>query len=164
MTIFTFALGIVFVVAGFGGIVASINLVPTELGLLYAGCGAMGIATGGVIVAIAALIHRLGKLRATFERAQPREAWQIPGAPPLGDAAAREIEPADFETAAPPAFPPIPRVFEDETPAEGEPEAAPRLEEEDAVNANRVGHLPTMSAIEHALAEPEPAPTSGRPL
>jgi hypothetical protein len=159
MTIFTFALGIVFVVAGLGGIGASINLVPTELGLLYAECGAMGIATGGVIVAIAALIHRLGKLRVAVERAQPREAWQIPGAPPLGDVAAREIEPADFETAAPASFAPIPRVFDDETPAEGEPGGAPPLEEEDAVNTNRVGHLPTMSEIEHALAEPEPAPT-----
>jgi hypothetical protein len=161
MTIFTFALGIVFVVAGLGGIVASIDLVPTELGLLYAGCGAMGIATGGVIVAIGALIYRLGKLSATVERAQPREAWQIPGAPPLRDAAAREIEPVGFETAAPAGFAPIPRVFEDEAPAAGEPEEpeAPRLDEEDAVNANRVGHLPTMSEIEHALAEPEAAPT-----
>ena len=34
-----------------------------------------------------------------------------------------------------------------------------RRSEEDAVNANRAGHLPTMSQIEHALAEPEPAPT-----
>ena len=41
MAIFTFILGIVFVAAGLGGIIASVDLLPTELGLLYVGCGAL---------------------------------------------------------------------------------------------------------------------------
>ncbi len=166
MTIFTFALGILFVAAGLGGLGASINLLPTELGLLYAGCGALAICAGGVMAAIAALIHRLGALKAAIERAQPREAWQMPGAPPLVDAGPREpdLSPAVEEGGAPPVFAPEPRTFEGRDfenaapPVEVEPE--PELaQEEDAVNANRAGHLPTMSEIEHAIAEPEPAPT-----
>lgn len=156
MAIFTLVLGIVFLAAGLGGLIASFDLLPTELGLLYAGAGALAVAAGGVILAIGALIHRLGKLAALVERAQPREAWQIPGAPPLGAAPPRDAEPADFGPAAP-AFA-APAILDDEAPVEADP-ATFRIDEEDAVNANCAGHLPTMSQIEHALAEPEPAPT-----
>lgn len=150
MAIFAFVLGIVFVAAGVGGIIASLDLLPTELGLLYAGCGVLAICAGGVTLAIGALIHRLGALGATIERAQPREAWQTA---PAADAASGEAEAPLFdEAAAPPGFGQAP-------PVEGVSDDAPPLEDEDAVNENRAGHFPTMSSIEHALAEPEAAPT-----
>ncbi|MBV8472870.1 MAG: hypothetical protein JO107_01650, partial [Hyphomicrobiales bacterium] len=170
MTIFTFALGVLFVAAGLGGLAASVNLLPTEIGLLYAGCGALAICAGGVMAAIGALIHQLGAVKAAIERAQPREAWQIAAAPPLADVAPREPElsPAFEESGAPPVLAPEPRVaaakdFEESHaeaggPVEAEPEPEP-AQEEDAVNVNRAGRLPTMSEIEHAIAEPEPAPT-----
>ena len=164
MTIFTFLLGIVFVVAGLGGIVASINLLPTELGLLYAGSGVLAVCAGGVMLAIGALIRRLGALRATIERAQGREGWQTAAsvaeswpaaAPAAEEVALREGEaPALDAAAAPTAYEPEPAVA-----SEIAPEDALPLEEEDAVNENRSGHLPTMAQIEHALIEPEAAPT-----
>ena len=153
MAIFTFILGIVFVAAGLGGIIASLDLLPTELGLLYVGCGALATCAGGMALAIAALIYRLGSLRATLERAQAREAWQIAAPMSATEAAPREAEPPPIHEAA------APTVFEPEPLIEAAAEEVPPFEEEDAVNENRTGHLPTMSAIEHALAEPEPAPT-----
>lgn len=159
MAIFTFLLGIVFVAAGLGGIVASINLLPTELGLLYAGCGVLAICAGGVMLAIGALIMRLGALRAAVERAQGREGWQTavsavdgwPAAAPAAEVASRGAEAPAFDGAA------APTAYELESavaPEDGSP-----LEEDDAVNENRSGHLPSMAQIEHALVEPEAAPT-----
>ena len=166
MAIFTFLLGVVFVVAGVGGVAASINLLPTDVGLLYAGCGALAICTGGVTLAIGALIQRLGALRATIERAQGRENWQSAApsaegwqaAAPAAEVALPQAEAPPLEAAAAPtAYEPEPALA-----AEIAHEDAPHLEEgeeEDAVNENRSGHLPTMAQIEHALVEPEAAPT-----
>jgi hypothetical protein len=147
MAIFTFVLGVVLAAAGVGGLVASFDLLPTELGLLYAFSGVLAICVGAVTLAIGALIHRLGALGAMIERAQPRESWQIPGAPPI------------TEGVASPAFEPAAPAYGEAPPVEAVAHEALPEEEEEAVNANRAGHLPTMSGIEHALAEPEATPT-----
>jgi hypothetical protein len=139
MAIFTFVLGLVFVAAGVASIVASVDLLPTEMGLLYAGCGALAVCAGGVVLAIGALIHRLARVAASLVSARGGEAWRAPpeeaaDARLAQEGAAREGEPVGFET-----------------------ETA-ELAEDEALNENRAGHLPTMSEIEHALGEPEAPP------
>ena len=62
MTIVTFVLGLVLIAAGAGGLVASYDLLPTELGLLYACCGAILVSGGVVTVAIGVAVLRLEAL------------------------------------------------------------------------------------------------------
>ena len=62
MTIVTFVLGLVLIAAGAGGLVASFDLLPTELGLLYACCGAILVSGGVVTVAIGVAVLRLEAL------------------------------------------------------------------------------------------------------
>lgn len=150
MAIFTFILGFLFVAAGAGGLVASFDLLPTEIGLLYAVCGTLALSAGGVTLAIGALIHRLDVIATAMRSSQNRDSWQglpaateEPVAPPRFEAP-RGQEPAEPVPADEPA------AIEEELDA---------LAEDDSVNENRSGHLPTIAAIEHALGEPEPSPT-----
>ena len=62
MTIVTFVLGLVLIAAGAGGLAASYDLLPTELGLLYACCGAILVSGGVVTVAIGVAVLRLEAL------------------------------------------------------------------------------------------------------
>ena len=76
MAIFTIVLGLLFVAAGAGGLVASYDLLPTEIGLLYAACGTMALCAGAVTIAIGALIRRLDVFAAAMRPAQDRGAWR----------------------------------------------------------------------------------------
>ncbi len=150
MTIFTFVLGLVFVAAGAGGLIASFDLLPTELGLLYAACGTMALCAGGVTLAIGALIRRLDVFAKAMQFSQSRDSWQ-------------SLPAATEETVAPPESEPLrgeettePAPADERAAIEDEPNA---LVDDDSVNENRSGHLPTITAIEHALGEPEPSPT-----
>ncbi len=150
MAIFTFILGFLFVAAGAGGLFASFDLLPTEIGLLYAVCGTLALSAGGVTLAIGALIRRLDVIATAIRSLQNRNSWQ--GLPAATEEA---VAPPQFETprgqeAAEPAPADEPAAIEEE------PDA---LAEDDSVNENRSGHLPTIAAIEHALGEPEPSPT-----
>lgn len=118
MAILTFVLGAILFAAGFGSLAYSVDLVPTEMGRLYAECGVIMLSTSGVVFSLAALIAKINRIFA----------------PPRRKAKA----------AAPPAPPP--------------PPPAPQPAPEDDVNLNRSGHLPTLRAVEEAIAEPEPAP------
>ena len=62
MTIVTFILGIILVAVGAGGLAASFNLLPTELGLLYAASGVILVSGGVVTVAVGVAILRLEAL------------------------------------------------------------------------------------------------------
>jgi hypothetical protein len=62
MTIVTFILGIILVAAGAAGLAASINLLPTELGLLYAACGVVLVSGGVITWAVGVAILRLEAL------------------------------------------------------------------------------------------------------
>ena len=73
MTIVTFFLGFVLVAAGAGGLVASFDLLPTELGLLYASA-ARCVSGGGVTVAIGALIRRLDVIATARRSLQNRDS------------------------------------------------------------------------------------------
>ncbi|MGD0184262.1 MAG: hypothetical protein ABSC25_03325 [Roseiarcus sp.] len=179
MAIFTFVLGLLFVAGGAAWFVASVDLMPTEIGLLYALCGMLSLCAGGVTLAIGALIRRLGVVAAAIQTLQGHESLQ--GRLAEAEAALlREPEPASEEE-------PVAAAAADEPPGADEPPAAQApaaaeepppahaqvplealaaieaepvaLAQEDAVNENRSGHLPTLTQIEHALVEPEAAPT-----
>jgi len=120
MAILTLVLGAVLFVAGFGSLAYSVDLVPTEMGRLYAECGVILLSSSAVVFALAALIFTLNRIFA----------------------------PARRKTKAPAkAAPPI-----------SAPTGAPAPAPEDDVNLNRSGHLPTLRAVEEAIAEPEPGP------
>jgi hypothetical protein len=122
MAILGFSIGAALVLCGLVSLATSVNLVPTEMGMLYALCGVILVGCGGVALSVAGLIYRIDRIVAP----KPREA-----APP---------EPEEsFVAAADPA-----------------PAAAPS--EDDEVNLNRSGHLPSLRAVEEALVEPEAPP------
>lgn len=140
MAIFVFALGFVLAVVGAGGLFASIDLLPTEIGMLYAACGSIALSAGLIIVSIGALIRRVDALTLTAgARAIEPTFAPVSAAPELGSAF--EVEPEPQPEAAEPA-----------------PATAP-LEEEEPLNENRSGHLPTLAEVEHAIAQPEAPPT-----
>ena len=164
MTIVTFVLGLVLIAAGAGGLVASYDLLPTELGLLYACCGAILVSGGVVTVAIGVAVRRLEALTqmvhfaaavedlpdetdiAAALRVEPHEAHG-PDAPPV------ELEPAAEEGGAPALEAPPAEVHA----AEPEPVEAPSTEapmDEGAVTAP-----PSVAELEQALAAAPPPPT-----
>ncbi|MGD0563676.1 MAG: hypothetical protein ABSA66_11335 [Roseiarcus sp.] len=150
MAIFTFVLGLLLVAAGAGGLIASFDLLPTEIGLLYAVCGTLALSAGGVTLAIGALIRRLDVFATAMRSSQNRDSRQGLPAATEEAVAPPETEPPGGEEATEPAPADQPAAIEDEPNA---------LADDDSVNENRSGHLPTIAAIEHALGEPEASPT-----
>src|SRR5579863_4735393 len=78
-------LGLVLASAGGAGLVASLDLLTTQLGLVYATCGAVGVSGGVIVIAIGLLIRRVDALRRTILRGneQTRSERVEPVAPPL---------------------------------------------------------------------------------
>jgi hypothetical protein len=99
MSWLVFFLGIVLVAAGGAGLVASIDLLTTELGSIYATCGAIAVSGGIVTIAIGALIHRVDALRrpllslteaSLFARVEPTlDSLRDDAAPPSASRDAR---------------------------------------------------------------------------
>jgi hypothetical protein len=58
----TIVLGVALILAAFGSLWASLNLIPTEMGLLYGVSGVVLLGCGAIVLAIAALIARIGRL------------------------------------------------------------------------------------------------------
>jgi hypothetical protein len=148
MAIFVFALALVLALGGGGGLIASIDLMPTDVGILYAACGVIALSGACIVAAIGGLIVRVDQIGARVKHAlmAEEEAGPFHHAHPV-------------EAAAPaPVLAPAPAP-EPEPAAEPAPFAEPRTdEEEDAVNENRAGHLPTFVEIEETIAHPEPSP------
>ena len=71
MAIFVFVLGSLLTVLGFGGLIASVDLLPTEVGILYAGCGTVAATSGLIVISIGALIRRVDALGGTFGMPSP---------------------------------------------------------------------------------------------
>jgi hypothetical protein len=160
-------LGLILAAAGGAAIVASIDLLTTELGVLYATCGAIGFSGGVITIAIALLTRRVDALRAalaqhadrTPERAEPMER-----AEPIMPSLVAGIEPAlvpepslvpmdEAEISGySPATAPEPSVMVDSVEDE---ESAP-------INENRRGHLPSLDTPEPAIAELAPPTLVGR--
>jgi hypothetical protein len=130
MAIFVFALGLVLAICGLGGLLASVNLLPTEIGMLYAVCGVIALSASFVVTSIGALILRVAAAPARRGRSEPAFEPTFVAPPPF---------------AAEPDAPP--------------PEAAYEPEEETPLNENRAGHLPTLAEVEEAISHPESPPS-----
>jgi hypothetical protein len=129
MSWFVFLLGLILSLAGAAALIASVDLLTIQIGMIYAIAGAVAVGAGSIILAIGALIRRVDALG---RRTHGPEPVFVEGGAPLVD-------------------PPAPEAYE---------EPAPLVEAADEpINENRTGHLPSLAGIEHALHEPEAAPT-----
>jgi hypothetical protein len=165
MAILIFVLGLLLVTAGAGGLISSYDLLPTEIGLLYAACGTVALSAGVVTLAVGALIRRVDVLAATARAAQNRDSRPISPAtsePAFVDApAAREPTFAEAPAIREPAFTKAPTMME---PAFAEGPAAAEVAPDahaasEPVGADHVSHSPTTAAIERAPSEAGAAPT-----
>jgi hypothetical protein len=151
MTIVTFVLGLVLIAAGAGGLVASYDLLPTELGLLYACCGAILVSGGVVTVAIGVAVLRLEALTQMVHFVAA-----VDDLPDEGEvAAARHAEVhASHESDAPPAElePPTP---EGEA-AAVEPQAASDHAAAGGPTEEELTEAPAETAANAPAAEVEP--------
>jgi hypothetical protein len=148
MVVLVFVLGLILAVAGAAALFSSVDLIPTEIGILYAACGTVALCSGIIVLAIGAVIRRVDQLAEGFA-SRPHEPAFAP-APEL--APHLEQEPEEFR--AEPAF-----SAQHEPPVEAPAPATAPLDEEEPINENRAGHLPTLTEVEHAIAEPEGPPT-----
>ena len=164
MTIVTFVLGLVLIAAGAGGLAASFDLLPTELGLLYACCGAILVSGGVVTVAIGVAVLRLEALtqmvhfvsavedlpdEADLAAAEPHPDDQATLEP---DVAAAEMEVAAEEGEAPAVEPP---PVEAHSAVEAHLAVQEPLEEpapEAPVEEAAVAGAPSVADLEQALA------------
>jgi len=171
MTIVTFVLGLVLIAAGAGGLAASFDLLPTELGLLYACCGAILVSGGVVTVAIGVAVLRLEALtqmvhfvsavedlpdEADLAAAEPHPDDQATLEP---DVAAAEMEVAAEEGEAPAVEPP---PVEAHSAVEAHLAVQEPLEEpapEAPVEVAAVAGPPSVADLEQALAAAAAAPT-----
>jgi len=170
MAFLAFALGILLLVAGAGGLLASVNLLPTEMGMLYAACGTAAACAGVVTLAIGALIRRVDSVAAALGPPRKTDAGRAAAAAEAA-AAAREAElrlaalsAVAAATAAPVVAPPAaasvvaaaaPEPAVEPVPAFAEVEAAV---DEGAVDEDRAGGPPAIAEAERAPAEPESQP------
>jgi hypothetical protein len=167
MSWIAFILGFVLALAGGAALVASIDLLTTELGLLYATCGAVALTGGVITIAIGLLIGRVDALRGALTRERADE-------PAAMERAERPVPPllAGIEPTSVPEPEAPPRSVEAPAPLVPEPEAAmapPSAPEGVAdldsdlevapINENRKGHLPALEELEHAAASPGPPPS-----
>ncbi len=154
MAIFVFILALILAIGGGGALVASVDLMPTEVGLLYAGCGVIALSSACVVASIGALLIRIERVGTRFGNALFADEAH------LGHFA--EAHAAHPAPAAPAPQPPLvaPRAAEPPKaePPKAPPRAAERSTAEDPVNENRSGHLPTLEEIEETFAHPEPPP------
>jgi hypothetical protein len=132
MAVLVFVLGVFLAICGLGGLIASFDMLPTETGMLYAVCGVIAVSAAFVVLSIGALIRRVDALGRAARSPEPN--YQPPG----------ELFAVDPASVA----------------QERAPSTAPeRLPEEEPVNENRAGHLPTLAEVEEAIAHPEPPPS-----
>jgi hypothetical protein len=138
MAIFVFALALILALGGGGALVLSVDLLPTDVGMLYASCGVIALSSACVVAAIGALIVRVDRIghRVNHVLAQDDEGAPFVDAHPV---------PPPQPAAAP-------------APLASDAGPAGSTEVEDPVNENRVGHLPTLEDIEEGIAHPEPPP------
>ena len=135
MAVLIFALSLILLVAGAAGGYASLDLLPTSDGVLYALAGAVAVSAAVVTFAIGVAIQRIdGLAKLIGESVSP-----APGdiAPASETAEAEEVEAESRES-----------LTEADAP-----------EDESPININRAGHLPSLEAIETSLETPEAQPS-----
>lgn len=144
-------LGLILTSVGAIGLAASIDLLTTELGVLYATCGAIGVSGGFIVIAIAILICRVDAVRkAILVRDEER---RVDRAEPLVPALVAGLEPVALEE------PPHGLEYSESALAAPSSATDDALELDDApINQNRRGHLPSLEPLE-AERPPAPPPT-----
>ncbi|WP_158817074.1 hypothetical protein [Methylocapsa sp. S129] len=160
MSWIAFFLGLILTLAGGASLAASFDLLTTELGLLYATCGAIGVSGGFIVIAIGLLIRRVDALRYGFldrseakpvERAEPIVPPLVAGIEPV--TVPEPVAAADTDVSGlSPATAPEPSAMLDDS---GDDEAPP-------INENRKGHLPSLETPDTPVAEPAPPTLVGR--
>ncbi len=147
-------LGLILTSVGAIGLAASIDLLTTELGVLYATCGAIGVSGGFIVIAIAILIRRVDAVRKAIlvRNEERRDDRAEPLVPPL----VAGLEPVELEEQAPATHG---LEYSENTLAAPSSATDDALELDDApINQNRGGHLPSLEPLE-AERPPAPPPT-----
>jgi hypothetical protein len=156
MSWIAFLLGLILAVAGGAALAFSVDLLTTELGLVYATCGAVGLSGGFITIAIGLLIRRVDALRYGLPSVAiaPVSERADPIVPPL----AAVVEPVLAPEPASSVEAEIPVLSPANPP---EPAASPdRTEEDEApINENRRGHLPSLETPEPPAPEVAAPPT-----
>jgi hypothetical protein len=152
MAIFIFVLSLILLAAGAASGYASLDLLPTGLGVLYALAGAVAVCASVVTFALAVAIRRIdGLTKVIRESASP---------------AILDIAPAS-EAAQPEEVYAAPAVEADAPESLGEPLAREDVgeplarEAESPININRAGHLPSLETVEAALETQAPSSLVG---
>ena len=150
MAILIFVLSLILLAAGAASGYASLDLLPTGLGVLYALAGAVAVCAAVMTFALAVAIRRIDRLAKVIresaspaisdiapasEAAQPEEVYAAPAVE--ADAAGEPRRAACAEDVGEPLAP------EDESP----------------ININRAGHLPSLETVETALETPQAPPS-----
>jgi len=133
MAIFVFVLALILAAGGGGGLLASIDLLPTEIGVLYATCGVIALSAACIVASLGALIVRVDRIGARVKSALAYEF----------SAEAERV--AEAAVAHAPA------------PSDTLQEPATEVSDE-ALNENRAGHLPTIEELEQTIVHPEAPP------
>jgi hypothetical protein len=124
-------LGVILIFAAGGGFVASLDLLTTQIGLLYALSAAVAAAAGLIILSLAVVVHRVDALRKTILRqgeAPTRREANLGAAPPVivDEPPAQAAEAVETDEAIePPAVVAEPPPIAAEAAAMAEAEAAP---------------------------------------
>ena len=142
MAVLIFALSLILLVAGAASGYASLDLLPTSVGVLYALAGAVAVCAAVVTFAIGVAIRRIDRLAKLIRQSVSPTLRDI--TPASETAQAEEVFAAPVATEA----------ESTESPAEA---VAP--EDESPININRAGHLPSLEAIETSM-ETQDAPPS----
>jgi hypothetical protein len=142
MAILVFILSLILLVAGAASGYASIDLLPTSDGVLYALGAAVAVSAAVIAFAVGALIRRVDALAEAVKRGAEPAVDNIGGATATTAVAESPAAPLAAE--------------EESTPLVEEPV---ELEAEAPINVNRAGHLPSLTEIESALETPEAPPS-----
>jgi hypothetical protein len=141
MSILIFVLSLILLIAAAASGYASVDLLPTSTGVLYALGGAVAACAALVTFALAVLIGRIDRLTKLVGQSDALSILR----PGFGVTASAETAPAEAVTPAPLAI---------EADAL-ENLSEPGSEEESPININRSGHLPSLETIETVLETPE---------
>ena len=140
MAYFVFLLALLLLMASAGGFYASFDLLPLPMGVLYVTLGAIAACAFVVTLSIGLLFRRIDRLRREMREWRDGQSPPIEGFPRQAEYAGPE--PADVAVVEEPA-----------------PTTEPVEEDEEPVNENRTGHLPSLDTIEHAIQTPEAEPS-----
>ncbi len=153
MAILIFVLSLVLLAAGAVGAVASLDLLPDPLGVLYALAGAVGVAAAMVTFAIGVAVRRIDALaKLVRQSTAPAVGDMAEEGPQTMFVAGPKIEPARVEE-------PVRAALSAGAEAREDGDEADEAEDESPVNINRTGHLPSLEAIESVLETPETPPS-----